>query len=86
MAREWTKTYKVTHDKGNFQIYVSKHGSNDFIAAISYYTTQGIWTANDLEITSKAEHFVGNGEKAVYDTAIAWMEENLPGNYKIELS
>ena len=84
MAREWTKSYKVTSDRGNFHIYVSKHGSNNFVSAISYYTTSGDWSANNLEITSKAEHFIGNGEDAVYQAALSWMEENLPGKYTIE--
>jgi len=83
---EWTKGFRVHHERGEFKLFVSKHRGSGFYACLLYYQKrqdpsvsppQGI-----LEFTVQTE-FAPSDQLAI-DNIETWMKKSLPGEYSME--
>ncbi len=82
----WTKSYNLKHIKGSFNVYVSSHKTGYFYGAVLYYIQKDSWAdATIAHFEFKSQQFVDQTEEGVFNQCKKWIDENLKGEYKIEL-
>jgi len=82
----WSRTYRINHDKGNFKLYLSHHKDGFYYATIIYYLTTGNWSESTIiDLDFKDQRFYGNDEGTVYNAVISFIEDSLPGKYTVTL-
>jgi len=81
-----TKVYAIHHQEGAFKLYISLHKDDFYYAGLSYYVKTGSWAAGEvLSIDMRLQQYRGTSEEIVKRAALEWMEENIKGEYTIEL-
>jgi hypothetical protein len=82
----WTKVYNLNHQNGFFQLYVSLHTDGNYHGIVLYYTKTGDWSfERRIDLKMEMEHFSDQSEDGVYQQCVKWVDENLPGTYRIDL-
>jgi hypothetical protein len=85
----WTKVYKVNHEQGTFNIYVSSQKTGIFLGAVLYYEHKGgAWAEGTTPVFKfELQQFFAQTEEEAYNLCDAWLNEYSKGkgNYTIEL-
>lgn len=83
---KWNKKYNVDHENGDFKIFISEHTNNLIYGSVLYYESSGRWSdGEDVSVKFDLETFRGHDENRVYEACVNWIEQNLGGNYDINL-
>lgn len=80
----WTKVYKVNHEQGAFNIYISSQKTGIFLGAVLYYEHENrAWADVKFEL----KQFLAQTEEEAYNLCDAWLNEYSKGkgNYTIKL-
>ncbi len=81
---EITKKYLVNTNRGNYRIYISKHGDGNWYAGVLWYEKAGNWSSGqDVNLKMNLESFVNTTEQLVFDESENWVKTNLDSDAKI---
>ncbi len=85
----WTKVYRVNHEQGIFNIYVSSQKIGIFLGGVVYYEHKGgSWGDGTTPVFKfELEQFLAQTEEGAYVLCDTWLSEYSKGkgSYTIEL-
>ncbi|MFL5752123.1 MAG: hypothetical protein ACJ76F_01855 [Bacteroidia bacterium] len=80
MKIQWSKVYKVTHEKGIFKIYISSQKKDFYHGTILH----SLWTVAAKEVKDiEFETFTSDSEEKVYQACLAEITKKIPGKFTV---
>jgi hypothetical protein len=82
MKLQWSKVYKVNHEKGIFKIYISSPKKDFYQGSILH----SLWTVAAKEVKDlEFEAFTSDSEEKVYEACVNEIEKKIPGKFTVAL-